>query len=687
MARTPNKPNSKPHVPYRGDDFSVGKKTGIRVARVDRTADGYEKFDDLLSQANARTPPRRKKKSIPRVSGEEDDDEQDDEDDEDGELSMDVDSPVHYSTTPPRAIASSRPVSRGDAADFDAVPSPRARKSIGRAGPSRLAATTLTARELLEQDEGDDMGGMDDYPDDREDDVPVRSPKGKGKGKATHPPQDDSFGDADDEVPVKSPRGKGVKSPKGKAATPAPTPKGKGRALPPVDEEDEEREIEDDIARGMQDIDHDPSDEEEEEEPAPPKKKAKANPKPKQTVQSRTQKENSAPEGVRRSRREPQRPLAFWRGEKYVYAPREPGQKRLIPYIQDIIRIDEEPPMPRRAGSKRKRARARSSTAPETEIIEREVVVEIDASNPEAGWDDDTSPTAVVLDYHTAANVTRRVAFTAKMFDPKPAKVSGPDDAWLFEKIFGDGDFMAAGQLVIPPGKRKPAKGTKDNTYIFYVVEGAVNVFIDETQVVLATGGMFMVPRGNSYFIENIAERPAKLFFTQARKMREDEVEEEGAESAPPRGVSVAMGGGGRAGSSMGEGRSGSAGIPQGNSDKPPVAIIMLDALDATRDSTARIHTIEVNVVVKLDSAQTTISFVRTFETTTNDPDSSILTHRTQVMDQLEVAFRRFLAVAGSHNVLKTCGQRVVFKSRFNGFIMIWGCQTPEEEDEGMDVD
>ncbi|KAJ7785791.1 Mif2/CENP-C like-domain-containing protein, partial [Mycena metata] len=181
-------------------------------------------------------------------------------------------------------------------------------------------------------------------------------------------------------------------------------------------------------------------------------------------------------------------PLAFWRGAKHGDAPREPGQKRLIPYIQDIIRIDEEPPAPRRAGSKRKRA-------PETEIIEREVIVEIDASNPEAGWDDDTSPTAVVLDYHTAANVTRRVAFTAKMFDPKSAKVSGPDDAWSFEKIFGDGDFMAAGQLVIPPGKRKPAKGTKDNTYIFYVVEGAVNVFIGETQVVLATGGMFMVPR------------------------------------------------------------------------------------------------------------------------------------------------------------------------------------------------
>ncbi|KAJ7169423.1 Mif2/CENP-C like-domain-containing protein [Mycena filopes] len=569
MARTPNKP--KAHVPYRGDNFDVGKKTGFKVARAERTADGYEKFDDLLSQANGRTPPRRKKKSMPRVSeGGEDEDDEDEDEDEDGEASMDVDSPVQYSTTP-RAAASSRPISRGAAVDFDAVPSPRPRKSVGNAGPSRLA-TVLTARELLEQDEGDDTGGYydDDKDDDEElsadspqgmggvydnydDEVPVKSPK--GKGKAASRPEDDSFGD-DDQVPVKSPKGKGKA-----AAPPAPTPKGKGRALPPVDEEDEDQ-LEDDIARGMDDIDDE--EEEEVEEPAPPKKKAKPTPasKPKATVvKSRTQKENrDVPEGVRRSQRKTFSPVAYWRGERLVYAKRDPNHKRLVPYIKEILRVPEEPPAPRRtAGSKRKRSTTVRATP---EVIEREVIVEIDASNPEAGWDDETRPTAVVLDYRTAANVTRRVAFTAKMFDPRPAKVTGPDDAWSFEKIFGDGDFMAAGQLVIPAGKRKPGKGTKDNTYIFYVVEGAVNVVVAETNVILATGGMFMVPRGNTYFIENIAEREAKLFFTQARKMREDEEDDGGSGSAPPRGVSVAMGTAVRGGSSMGErsGRSGSAG-------------------------------------------------------------------------------------------------------------------------------
>src|SRR5258706_6955803 len=77
---------------------------------------------------------------------------------------------------------------------------------------------------------------------------------------------------------------------------------------------------------------------------------------------------------------------------------------------------------------------------------------------------------------------------------------------------------------------------------VFYVIEGAVNFKIHETSMILATGGMFMVPRGeydffpgfvftdlcdpgNNYFIENICNRDARLFFTQARKldMNDDE--------------------------------------------------------------------------------------------------------------------------------------------------------------------
>ena len=66
-----------------------------------------------------------------------------------------------------------------------------------------------------------------------------------------------------------------------------------------------------------------------------------------------------------------------------------------------------------------------------------------------------------------------------------------------------------------------------------------MNFKIHTTSMVVATGGMFMVPRGetwlrptrfkpftysigNFYMIENICNREARLFFTQARKVEMD---------------------------------------------------------------------------------------------------------------------------------------------------------------------
>lgn len=54
------------------------------------------------------------------------------------------------------------------------------------------------------------------------------------------------------------------------------------------------------------------------------------------------------------------------------------------------------------------------------------------------------------------------VAFLAKMIEPKQAANSN----WFFQKIFGEGEFIAAGQMHIPPKSQKPSKSTKDNTYV-----------------------------------------------------------------------------------------------------------------------------------------------------------------------------------------------------------------------------
>lgn len=79
----------KKHIPFRADDLGLGKKTGIAVQYVGRDSDEFEPFDEVIKQADDRTPPRvksRKKKApavttpVPEV----------DEYDEDGEMSMEL---------------------------------------------------------------------------------------------------------------------------------------------------------------------------------------------------------------------------------------------------------------------------------------------------------------------------------------------------------------------------------------------------------------------------------------------------------------------------------------------------------------------------------------------------------------------------------------------------------------------
>jgi len=81
----------KAHIPYRGDNPEVGKKTGIAVQHVERQSDGFEPFEQVMQQADGRTPPRPKgrKKSLTVAAQQDDDD--------GGEESMQLDS-MHLKT-------------------------------------------------------------------------------------------------------------------------------------------------------------------------------------------------------------------------------------------------------------------------------------------------------------------------------------------------------------------------------------------------------------------------------------------------------------------------------------------------------------------------------------------------------------------------------------------------------------
>lgn len=313
----------KAHIPYRGDNPEVGKKTGIGIAHVERMSDGFEPFEEVLQQADKRTPPKPKgrKKSIQVIQ-------QPESDDEDGEMSMDIDEstpcflffnfplftytilhlgPVRYlssariPSTPTlrNTSGSSRPVARSSEVDFDDIPSPRPRTSVSRAakaGPSSLSKPVLSRDFAFDS-------GSDNEPADYGNDMDVSGvtemngnyDAGNSPPSSQSPPQrssprrksftqidEDPDGQEEDELEQQP------------SESPPRMDKGKRKArLDDIQEEEEE--VEEEIAPDMNDVQDELSEAERETSP-PPKKKQRVTEEEKEKQRklrpSRSKKEN-----------------------------------------------------------------------------------------------------------------------------------------------------------------------------------------------------------------------------------------------------------------------------------------------------------------------------------------------------------------------------------------------------------
>ena len=271
--------------------------------------------------------------------------------------------------------------------------------------------------------------------------------------------------------------------------------KGKRRAEPM--EEDEQSNtglydtngVEDDIAQGLEEVENAQNDEDNVPLAKKPRKDPAKSRKPRPEkrvvrapaeraycasplcISTQTIAGSPTPEGVRRGRRHRFKPLEWWRQEKVVYGRRDSGAI-LVPQIKEIVRVPQEPVKPLGKAGKRKRG---------TTVTRGKSKGRDTPFNPEEGWDEQTPMEAVVLDFDTQEELTRRrhrikaehhqkanvkicpgVAYLARKINPNVAANS----SWLFQKIFADGEFVAAGQIHIPVGSQKPSKSSKDNTYV-----------------------------------------------------------------------------------------------------------------------------------------------------------------------------------------------------------------------------
>ncbi|KNZ81993.1 hypothetical protein J132_09316 [Termitomyces sp. J132] len=106
--------------------------------------------------------------------------------------------------------------------------------------------------------------------------------------------------------------------------------------------------------------------------------------------------------------------------------------------------------------------------------------------------DEHTPWHGVVVDY--APQKEQAVIFPAKMVYSSP-NIPYNNEGWAFQRAMGYSDYIGSGYVFINVHGEKRKRNVKDNTYVFIVLEGAVEVLIHQTSYAVSAGGVFVVPR------------------------------------------------------------------------------------------------------------------------------------------------------------------------------------------------
>lgn len=95
----------------------------------------------------------------------------------------------------------------------------------------------------------------------------------------------------------------------------------------------------------------------------------------------------------------------------------------------------------------------------------------------------------------------------------------GKDRGFFFGKCVNL-PFLGCGFVDLPPGGAKKLRNSKRMHMVFFVHQGRVDVRVEDTEFSIGKGGLWQVPRGNMYSIQNPRAKPARIFFSQGCEER-----------------------------------------------------------------------------------------------------------------------------------------------------------------------
>ncbi|TPX42198.1 hypothetical protein SeMB42_g05236 [Synchytrium endobioticum] len=217
-------------------------------------------------------------------------------------------------------------------------------------------------------------------------------------------------------------------------------------------------------------------------------------------------------EGKRRSNRNRYAPLDWWRNEHVVYGRRKSGYCP-VPVIQEIVRVPkiEEDAMPKR----RYHGRAKRSVSGDEDGPGEEEVQAKPKPKTKSNMGKSKPVHARVYDVLEDQEKETMVGVNPEALEPLPVK----NAKFLFRKLFAEGQFMAAGLLVLPPGADKPQKNAANSSMVFTVTDGTVEVLLQGTRFEVTAGGVFFIPRENDYTLLNKSQEDVRMSFVHCTEV------------------------------------------------------------------------------------------------------------------------------------------------------------------------
>ncbi|CZS88599.1 uncharacterized protein RAG0_00296 [Rhynchosporium agropyri] len=224
-----------------------------------------------------------------------------------------------------------------------------------------------------------------------------------------------------------------------------------------------------------------------------------------------------------RSGRNSFKPLAYWKNERVEYSEDENEDgvgKFVMPRIKEVVRAEEVyQPKRKVARSKSKAPKSKKQSADsesEEEDINMEpwemepgrIFGEVKNWDPEdpSGSQQDEIQEEIALS--SAAIITRDI----------------PHASFRFAKTLTL-PFFGSGMVDLPAQSVKKSKNSRKMQMVFFVFYGRVQVTVNDNVFSIGKGGMWQVPRGNFYSIENEYDKPARIFFSQGCEVLEEATE------------------------------------------------------------------------------------------------------------------------------------------------------------------